>query len=524
MKTNFARLMGNLALRFGDCEALVNIERNRRYNYREFHSLTNRIVNMMRERLQLRRGDVYLCILENDNMSLMHVWTALKGEAAVAYANFRDSFEEHCRQVEYMRPKVVFIETALLDRYYDALRAQGVTLVCMDPPPAGRDGLLYFWDLLDGVADANPGVESDTRKDILVYRFTGGTTGKSKCAQYTMDNWLACRDSMFMEADQFQLNDTRFLHMAPISHGSGFGVLATLFRGACTLTQNVPDLALMCKNIEAEKVTMTLLLPTLIYRLLEMPEATTYDLSSLRSIAYGGAPMSPTKLRQARQRFGNVFLQFYGSTECLQTIGLLGKSDHLTATDAQLGSAGRIQPGVEVMIVDDEGKEVSSGTGEIWVRCRGVISGYHNNPEGTAAEFENGFWKSGDLGYLDKDGFVYLVDRKKDMVITGGFNVYAIEVETALSSHPAVSMAAVVGIPHDEWGEALHAEVKLKAGEEVSAEALILHVKGMLGGVKAPKTVVFVDALPVSVVGKVLRRAVRDKYWKDRGRAASRKR
>ncbi|MCY1520406.1 Long-chain-fatty-acid--CoA ligase FadD13 [compost metagenome] len=360
------------------------------------------------------------------------------------------------------------------------------------------------------------------RDDALVYRFTGGTTGKSKCAAYTMDNWLAMRDSMYMESEQVYDAGTRFLHMAPISHGSGLGLLPTLFRGGCTVTQNIPDLAQLCRNIEAEKITNTLLVPTMIYRMLEMPEATQYDLSSLRTLAYGAAPMSPAKLRQAQQRFGNIFMQIYGATEILHAVGLLGKADHLTATDKQLGSAGRIVPGVEIMIVDDEGKELEPGmTGEIWLRCRGTISGYYNDPDATAAEFSNGFWKSGDLGYIDDEGFLYLVDRKKDMIITGGFNVYAVEVEAALNSHPAVSNSAVIGVPHEEWGEALHAEVVVKAGAQVTVEELIEHVKGRLGRFKVPKSVVFVEALPVSVVGKVLRRQVREKYWEGKGRRVS---
>jgi acyl-CoA synthetase (AMP-forming)/AMP-acid ligase II len=310
--------------------------------------------------------------------------------------------------------------------------------------------------------------------------------------------------------------------MAPISHGSGLGLLPTLFRGGCTLTQNIPDLARLCRNIEAEKVTMTLLVPTMIYRLLEMPEARDYDLSSLQTMAYGAAPMSPAKLRQAQARFGNIFMQIYGATESLHAVALLSKADHLTDNEKQLSSAGRIAVGAEILIVDDNGKEVPLGTtGELWVRSRGTISGYFRNPEGTAAEFHDGYWKSGDLGYIDPDGFLFLVDRKKDMIITGGFNVYAIEVEAALNAHPAVSNSAVVGIPHEEWGEAVHAEVVLKAGEIVAVDALIEHVKGRLGRFKAPKSILFVEALPVSVVGKVLRRQVREKYWKDKARCVS---
>ncbi|WP_244620731.1 AMP-binding protein [Metapseudomonas lalkuanensis] len=521
-KMNFARTMGNLAVRFADREALVNIERKRRYTFRELHSLTNRIANMLRERLGLRRGDVYLCILDNDNLSLVHAWTSMKSEAAGAYTNFRDSLDEHRSQIAQIRPKAVLLENTLLERYFEMLHEQGIQVVCMDPPAQPRDGLLYFWDLLEGVSDATPDVAHETQTDVVSYRFTGGTTGVSKCVPYTMDNWLALRDSMYMESEQPYQPDTRFLHMAPISHGSGLGLLPTLFRGGCTLTQNVPDLAQLCRNIAAERVTMTLLVPTMIYRLLEMPEATDHDLSSLQTLAYGAAPMSPAKLRQAQERFGNIFMQIYGATECLHAVAILSKADHLNASDSQIGSAGRIAAGAEVIIVDDDGNPLELGaTGELWVRSRGTVSGYFGNPEASAAEFVDGFWKSGDLCYLDDQGFLHLVDRKKDMIITGGFNVYAVEVEAALNAHPAVSNSAVVGVPHEEWGEALHAEVMLKAGQEVSPEALIEHVKGRLGRFKAPKSILFVDALPVSVVGKVLRRQVREKYWKDKARRVS---
>ncbi|WP_274381760.1 class I adenylate-forming enzyme family protein [Massilia cavernae] len=232
MKINFAQVMSQVAMHHADKEALVNIERMRRFTHRELHLFTNRIVNMMRERLQLRRGDVYLCILENDNLSMLHTWTALKGEAAAAWTNFRDSIDEHRWQVEFIKPKVVFLENALLDRYVDMLHERGVTVVCMDPPAAARDGLHYFYDLLEGVSDADPSVESDSTRDILIYRFTGGTTGKSKCAQYTMDNWLACRDAFYAENEAVFDADSRYLHMAPISHGSGLGMLPTLFKGA----------------------------------------------------------------------------------------------------------------------------------------------------------------------------------------------------------------------------------------------------------------------------------------------------
>ena len=330
-----------------------------------------------------------------------------------------------------------------------------------------------------------------------------------------MANWLACRDSYYLEREQVFEADTRFLHMAPISHGSGLGLLPTLFRGGCTVTQNAPDLVQWCRHIDIERITVAMLVPTLLYRLLEMPNAQERDLSSLRTLYYGAAPMSPGKLEQLREQFGNIFVQVYGSTECLQPVTTLNKADHAAATHTQLASAGRTAPGIELLVVDDDGSPVPAGSiGEIWTRSRATIAGYLDNPEVSAAEFTNGFWKSGDLGYVDGEGYLYIVDRKKDMIISGGFNVYAIEVEAALNSHPSVTLSAVVGLPHDKWGEAVHAEVVLKPGAEIDEAALIEHVKARIGRFKAPKTIVFVDALPLSAVGKVMRRHIRDKYWR----------
>src|SRR5690606_10381935 len=189
------------------------------------------------------------------------------------------------------------------------------------------------------------------------------------------------------------------------------------------------------------------------------------------------------------------------------------------ASLARMGSAGRVTPGVEVFIADEDRNELPAGqTGEIRIRCRAVVTGYYRNPEQTAAEFIDGAWCSGDLGYIDELGYLFIVDRMKDMIISGGFNVYAVEVESALASHPSVLMSAVVGVPHEEWGEAVHAEVVLRPGAAASSDELIAHVKGKLGSYKAPKSVVVVSDLPLSAVGKVLRRQVRDKYWAGRSR------
>ena len=339
---------------------------------------------------------------------------------------------------------------------------------------------------------------------------------------YSTDNWLMCRDGFHALPDPAWSPNTRMLHMAPITHGSGMLVLPTLFKGGCTVTMNTPDLDAWCYNIAREKINMAMMVPTLLYRLLAMDESTPQRLASLETVYYGAAPMSPSKLTELQATFGNIFIQIYGSTEHASVALSLSKADHLVenfADESHLASAGRPVPGVEVQIMDEEGNPVARGeTGEIWLRSRAICLGYFGSPEQTASEFQDGFWKSGDLGRMDEQGFIHIVDRKKDMIISGGFNIYANEVEAAINSHPAVLMSAVVGIPHEEWGEAIHAEIMLKDGETVTPDKLRKHVRSELGGYKTPKTIDVVVELPVSVVGKVLRRKVREKYWAETNR------
>ena len=273
----------------------------------------------------------------------------------------------------------------------------------------------------------------------------------------------------------------------------------------------------MAARGRAEKITHSFLVPTLLYRLLDLQSKEPADLRSLTTLIYGAAPISPARLGDLVKAFGPVFAQGYAATEAVMLLSLLGKADHAgddSLSRKRLASAGRVSPGIEIYAADESGASLPPGqTGELMIRCRSLIKGYFQNPEGTAAEIVNGTWKSGDLGYIDEDGYVFIVDRKKDMIISGGFNIYAVEVEAAIGSHPAVQMSAVVGIPHPEWGEAVHAEVLLRPGCSATAEELIAHVKEHIGTYKAPKSVTLVRELPVSAVGKVIRRQVRDKYW-----------
>lgn len=521
-RMNFCRMMSTLALRFRSQTALVHLERNRRYTYPEYHRLTNRIANMMRDALGLGRDDRALLILDNDNLSLLHFPTIFKQEAAICFSNLRDSRAEHFAQVDLITPKVIFLESKLAADYHAELRGRGCRIIAMDDVPGLPPDIELFWHLVDAASDQDNDVELDVHTHIAILRFTGGTTGKGKCAMYAPDQFFACRDSFYAQPDASWNESVRYLASTPISHASQMPFTAAFFAGGTTFTMNGPDLLAWSEAVQAERITHALLVPTLLYRLVEMRCPERFDFKSLRSIMYGASPMAPAALEGLIAQFGSIFTQAYGVTETVMLVSALNTHDHDISTDVRrkrLSSAGRVTPGVELVIADDNGAPLPVGTtGEIRMRARGTIPGYYNNPEGTAAEFVNGFWLSGDLGYLDEDGYLFIVDRKKDMIISGGFNIYAVEVEAALSEHPEVLMSAVVGIPHPDWGEAVHAEVILCEGATVTGAALTDHVKAKLGSYKAPKSIAFVAELPLSPVGKILRRQVRDRYWQGTAR------
>jgi acyl-CoA synthetase (AMP-forming)/AMP-acid ligase II len=302
---------------------------------------------------------------------------------------------------------------------------------------------------------------------------------------------------------------------SPINHAaSGSVVIPVHLKGGTLYTLNRAEMEKIGRSIHQERVELIYTVPTVLYRMLDMDLPEKYDLSSLKTIRYGGAPISPSKLEMLLARLGSVFVQGYGSTECWPSCTILAREDHRVDSRRQaerLASVGRPFPGQEILICNDDGQPVSSGCeGELYIRGANTIQGYYRNPGLTAENFTpGGFWKSGDLGYTDEDGYLFLVDRKKEMIITGGYNVYATEVENCLNSHPAVSSSAVAGVPDEHWGEAVCAMVVTKQGMSVSAPELIDYCKARLARHKAPKRVEFVSALPVSAVGKVLRREVR---------------
>ncbi len=354
-------------------------------------------------------------------------------------------------------------------------------------------------------------------EDLMGISYSGGTTGTPKGIMSAYRGGAAM--TMIQMSEWQWPDEVRFLICTPLSHAGAAFFTPTLLKGGSLTVLPGFDPETFMRTVEQQRITATMLVPTMLYVLLDHPKFDQYDLSSLQTVFYGASAASPTRLAEAVRRMGPIFFQFYGQAECPMAITALRKEDHDPEDLTRLASCGRPVPWVHVALLDDEGNEVPRGEpGEICVRGPLVMKGYLNKPEQTAEAFAHGWLHTGDIARADDEGFLYIVDRKKDMIITGGFNVYPREVEDVISTHPAVSAVAVIGVPDDKWGESVKAVVVLRPGHELDAEELIALVKEHKGAVQAPKSVEVVDAIPLSALGKPDKKALRARYWEAAGR------
>lgn len=349
---------------------------------------------------------------------------------------------------------------------------------------------------------------------------SGGTTGVPKGILLTELSWsfgVATLEAHY--PGDFPV----YLVAAPLSHAAGGLGLMLLGRGAKYVILPTFDARAVMGAVQTQRITHLFLPPTAIYMMLADPDHAQYDYSSIQYFMYAGAPMSTQKLREAVAAFGPVMTQFYAQMECFASITCLTAAHHAEALDDPeknkwLSSAGKPTKYVQVEMMDPDGNLLPVGErGEIVVRSHLVYDSYVGTTDAPVKR-EDGWHRTGDIGYRDSDGFIYIVDRLRDMIISGGFNVYPTEVEQVVLSHPCVRDCAVVGVPDEKWGESVTAVVELKAGQSVAPEDLIAFCRQSLSGVKTPKKVVLVEALPRSPVGKVLRRAVREPYWQGHDR------
>ena len=391
--------------------------------------------------------------------------------------------------------------------------------VCIDGESAELPDAITLEQWLAGQPTSKPDVAVDL-DDVVMLSGTGGTTGLPKGVMNTHRSAQTFCAHYLMTCTYGGNERPVNLAAAPMTHTAGLLSLPATSRGGTVVVVTKPDPALLLGAIPKYKVSEFFLPPTVIYRLLDIPDLKQkVDFSSLRYVMYGAAPMSIEKLKLAIEVLGPVMTGGYGQTECPASIAFMRPDEHFDAdgqiaSDERLSSVGRPNPLIRCEILDEANQILPQGqSGEICVRGDLLMKGYYKAPDKTAETIIDGWLHTGDVGHIDAEGYLHITDRKKDMIISGGFNVYPSEVEQVLWAHPAVQDCAVIGVPDAQWGEAVKAVVELNAGQQVSAEALIALCKDQLGSVKAPKTVDFVESLPRSPVGKVLKKDLRAQYW-----------
>jgi long-chain acyl-CoA synthetase len=359
---------------------------------------------------------------------------------------------------------------------------------------------------------SEPNIEVD-ENDIYKIHYTSGTTGRPRGVLMTYRNRKEQISNVFMNADMLISKEEVFLHVAPLTHAAGYYSTPFFLKGAKHIILDKFDTTALFEIIEKEKVTCTLLVPTMIVMLLEAVNINKYNLKTLKRIFYGTSPIAVSKLREAVSIFGNIFRQNYGLTESVQPITHLTPEEHrLNGNEKntkRLESAGTIALGVEVKIINEENEELEdTQVGEIIIRSPHVSPGYLNLPESTKETYKNGWLHTGDMGYKDKEGYLFIVDRKKEMIISGGFNIYSREVEIFLDSHPNVLESSVIGIPDEKWGEVVKGFVVTKKNKNQPTEQELINFcidKG-LTRYKAPKSIKFIKGLPKNENRKIVKK------------------
>ncbi len=350
---------------------------------------------------------------------------------------------------------------------------------------------------------------------IVSITYTGGTTGKPKGVIGTTAAMSTMTQIQLAEWEWPE--NPRFLMCTPLSHAGAAFFVPTVIKGGSLFVLARFDPAEVLRTIEEERITATMLVPSMLYALMDHPDSHTRDLSSLETVYYGASAINPVRLREAIDRFGPIFAQYYGQSEAPMVITYLAKEDHVSGGDERLSSCGRPSAFIRTALIGEDGEPVQVGEpGEICVAGSLLAGGYWNLPAETAETFRDGWMRTGDVAREDEDGFWYIVDRTKDMIVTGGFNVFPREVEDVVAEHPAIAQVGVIGTPDEKWGEAVTAIVVLRPGfeltEEVDAEIKQM-VKDRKGAVQSPKQVIATDALPLTGLGKPDKKALRATYW-----------
>lgn len=457
-------------------------------------------------------GDRVAVLSANDPLALTCVFGISRAGAVWCPVNPRNEAAENQQLLELFGCRCLFFQdkfAPLVQAIRDELPAL-TTLVCLD---GTVDGAISFSEWLRR-NHREPDKVSLADDEPCMLAGTGGTTGKPKGVRLTGHN-METATALTLMSYPFT-HRPRYLALAPLTHSAGVLTFPIMTLGGEIVIMPQPDLGEFLRLVEWHRITHAFLPPTVIYGLLEHPELDSTNLNSLQCLWYGAAPMSPTRLEEALTRIGPVLGQLFGQTEAPNMISTLPPADHFhgdgSIATGRLSSAGRPTPLTRVAVMDGAGTLLPPGRrGEIVVRGPLVMAGYHDDPEATTEVGKYGWHHTGDIGYLDEDNYLYIVDRAKDMIITGGFNVYSAEVEQTLLAHPAVHDAAVVGLPDEKWGEQVTAVVQPRTERPTTPEELKSFVKEQLGSVKTPKLISVWPDLPRSKIGKVLKHEIRER-------------
>jgi long-chain acyl-CoA synthetase len=506
------------AMMFPDKEILVTPEK--RLTSKELLDRSFRLANAFLG-LGLKKGDRVATLQTNSHQGVESFCGLMCAGLVRVPMNSRNSGREHLYILDNSEARALLVGEEYIEVIKPILPEASTVKWTVSITGTPSAGILSYEELISRSSPKEPTLEMSDQ-DIHRLSYTSGTTGRPKGVVQDNRGAMMSMYNVLIDGLNIQEGDVVAL-TSPITHASGSMILPHFIRGAKVVVLPGFDPEQLLQTIEKERVTTLYLVPTTIIMLLTQPDLKKYDLSSLKTIRYGASPIAPEVLKKAIAAFGNVFIQGYGLTEGSMPLTLLTKEDHIMDGSEKklkrLASVGREVTVAKVRIMDEEGNFLPPGEiGEIVAQSDQVMREYWKNPAATVETFRGGWLHTRDMGYQDEDGYVFLVDRKDDMIVSGGFNVYPKEVEDVLYMHPAVLEAAVFGVPHEKWGETVKAAVSLKKGMTASEEEIIEFSKKHLAGYKKPTSVDFIEELPKNQNGKIMRKDLKEPYWKGKGR------
>ncbi len=501
----------------------VFVFEGRTTTYAAFDKLTNKVANALLAE-GLKAGDRVAFLGKNSDHYFELLFGCAKTGVVMTPVNWRLAAPEVAYITDNSDAPILFVGPEFTDSV-DTIRADLPQVRKFIAMEGGVAGWPAYEDWRDAQSDTDPATPIGW-DDVALQLYTSGTTGRPKGAMLTHGNLLGLRGDEFgqkAEWNRWTPEDVSLVAM-PIAHigGSGWGIMG-LYNGAKGMVAREFDPVAVLDFIAQDRVSKIFMVPAAMQIVVRHPRAREIDWSCMKYLLYGASPIPLELLKECMEVFGCGFVQMYGMTETTGTVVALPPEDHVPEGSPRMRAAGKPLPGVEVKIIDEAGADVPCGAvGEIATRSVANMAGYWKLDEATAKTIDpDGWLRTGDAGYMDADGYIFIHDRVKDMIISGGENVYPAEVENAIYGHPAVAEVAVIGVPDEKWGEAVKAMVVRKPGADPQPAEIIKYARERIAGYKVPKSVEFIDALPRNASGKILRRELREPFWAGHTRRVS---